>query len=172
MERALFVVGQPSGGKSGHLKAMFLDRRFGNNGNPWERSGRIPPVALSNERTLLIFSQSAQERRRSMEQWIARIRESIRPGRWCFAGALQAVGGDGLPDALQYVQAFIEAFSPERIRICFLSPDQQLRPISDFLDLEQVISAISSMDGVEGVFVDFRLLDTNAMMMADFFDFT
>jgi hypothetical protein len=171
MERALFVVGQPGGGKSAHLKNMFLDWRFHTSGVLWKKTGPIPPVALSNERTLRIFSQSAQEGGHSIQQWIDRIKESIGPGRWCFGGALQAKGAKKLPEALPYVEAFIEAFSPERVRICFLSPDKSDRTIDQFLDLEEVIPAILSMDGVECVFIDAKLLNTNALMMADFFDF-
>ena len=176
VERALFVVGQHGAGKSAHLKNMFLDQRFHTGARPLRRRrrGAIAPIALSNERTLLVFSQSAPERGYTIRQWIDRIRESMGGGRWCFAGALRAqYTGELESDALQHVQAFIETFSPERVRICFLSPDIKGRLVDDFLDPnEQIIPTISSLDRVEGIFIDYRLLKTNAMMMADFFDFT
>lgn len=172
LERALFVVGQPGAGKSAHLKNMFRDWRFGNKGEPWDDPGPIPVVVLSNGRKLRIFLQSAQERDRDIQPWLDRIRQSIGPGRWCFAGALQAKGGDTLPDALEYIQAFIEAFAPERVRVCFLSPDSHGRTIGTVLDLDEAMESLESMDTVESVFIDFQLIDTNALMMADFFDFT
>jgi hypothetical protein len=171
MERALFVVGQPGAGKSAHLKHMFRDWRFGNEGEPWDNPGPIPVVFLSNERKLRIFLQSAQERDRDIQPWIDRIRQSFDTGRWCFAGALQAEAGDELPNALEYIQAFIEALAPERVRICFLSPDGQGRTINTFLEFDGTIRSIELMDNVESALIDFQLLDTNALMMADFFDF-
>jgi hypothetical protein len=173
VERALFVVGQHGAGKSAHLKNMFLDWRFHTDGKHRRSNGRISPVALSNERTLLILSQSAPERGYTIWQWIDRIKQSMNGGRWCFAGALRAqYRGELESDALQHVQAFIETFSPERVRICFLSPDSKMRRIDDYLDPDnKIIPAIASMHNVECLFIDFRLINTNAMMMADFFDF-
>jgi hypothetical protein len=171
-ERALFVVGQPGAGKSAHLKNMFRDWRFGNEGNPWDVPGPVPVVILSNERKLRIALQSAQERDRDIKPWLERIRQSFDTGRWCFAGALQANGGDDFPGAIEYIQAFVETFTPERVRVCFLSPDSQGRTIDSFLNLDEVIPSIEPMDVVEAITIDFRLLDTNALMMADFFDFT
>jgi hypothetical protein len=172
VERALFVVGQHGAGKSAHLQNMFRDKRFHTAGVPWRSRGRIKRVALSNERTLMVFSQSFEERGHTVQQWISGIKQAAGERRWCFAGALRAqYAGELESDALLHIMAFIETFSPERVRICFLSPDSRDRPIGNFLDLDAVIPAISSMDGVECVFIDFHLLKTNAMMMADFFDF-
>jgi hypothetical protein len=172
LERALFVVGQPRAGKSRHLRGMFRDWRFGRRGQPSRERGPIPPVALSNERMLLIFPSSPQENRLAPQDWLDRIQQAMGSGRWCFAGALQGRGTAGLPDAIQYVQSFANRFHPERIRTCFLSPDGQNRAIGNFVNLAQAIPAIAHIDGAECVFIDAQLEATNGLLLADFFDFS
>lgn len=114
---------------------------------------------------------SPQEKRIQPEDWVGAIHRAMNPGRWCFAGALQAKGTGGMPDAISYVESFVEAFSPERIRVCFLSPDHQGRVI-DGITLGDFIQTITGINNAECIWINGHMVEHNALVLADFFDFT
>ncbi|MCK4815705.1 hypothetical protein KA005_08045, partial [bacterium] len=124
IERALFVVGDQNTGKSVQLRSMFADWRF-------ESEGEIPTSAkikesiyLSQNRSLHIRLTSPHEYGDTPKEYLDKIENKTQKGRWCFAGALQPNATNKMPDVLASVQKFVNKFSPERVRICFLSPDR------------------------------------------------
>jgi len=172
IERALFVVAYRNGGKSTHLRSMFADSRFHTSGvipSPAETS---KTVDLSNERHLFIKIMSLHETNRTLKNYFDKIEDKCKSGRWCFAGALRPSPENKIKENLgEIVEAFIARFEPERVRICFLSPDH-----NDEL-IDNAIMQLAAIEGIECVVIDassdnaYRLTD-NGLFLADFFDFT
>jgi len=175
LERALFVVAPPDSGKSTTLRSMFLDRRLGLNGVPPPSSSqrRIADVYhLSNERRLHLRLTSPHEYGESPKDFIEKARGNMTDGRWCFACPFQPDARNQMPDVVESVKLFIGGFSPERIRVGFLSPNRHGQEVGKFLpgrDLTQELLAISK---VEVMCIDGRQRNKNGLLLADFFDFT
>lgn len=174
LERALFVVGRRDAGKSHQLRAMFLDRRFGTDGEYPGSPGRLPVVHLSHLRRLAIRVASPHERGQSVEEYLERVRNQLGPGRWCFAGALQSGDTGTLPGPKAYLESFVQELTPERVRVCILSPDFQDRTLETAL-LERRLRRIPSVetvsfDATADIFEDPE--EAHGLFLADFFDFS
>jgi hypothetical protein len=171
IERALFVIGGRDAGKSIQLRSMCLDWKFGKKGII-PRRGRIAIINLSHDRKLFIKLDSPHEESLDVEQWLDIIADG-KSGRWCFAGALHPVELNNMPGLKTSVKAFYKRFLPERIRICFLSPDKDGNPITESVNnIDTLIHSLRSIKGVECTFIDARSKTANGLILADFFDFT
>lgn len=172
LERALFVVGGRNTGKSTQLRSMCLDMRFGYEGDIPERVKIRQEISLSNERKLFIKLDSPHEEKISIDEWLGKV-DTDRSGRWCFAGALHPKDLYKMPDLKTSIQAFYKRFLPERIRICFLSPDKDNNSITSSVNnINSLIDSLLSIEGVECMFIDARSKTANGLILADFFDFT
>ena len=175
LERALFVVAPRDSGKSTTLRSLFCDHRFGRNGEvPLSAEFKnLPEVYhLSNERRLYLRLTSPHENGESPEKFIDKTKGIMGSGRWCFAGPMQANAFKNMPDVVTSVEAFIEAFQPERLRIAFLSPNRHGQVLSDFLPSRDLSQELLSIDRVEVLCMDGRERGKNGLLLADFFDFT
>lgn len=171
LERALFVVGNRHTGKSTQLRSMCLDTRFGYGGTI-PTLGRISVINLSNERKLLIKLDSPHEEELSIDEWI-NIVSKDKTGRWCFAGALHPKKLNKMPSLAASLRAFCNYYLPERVRICFLSPDKDNNLITDSINnINNTIDSLHNIGGVECIFIDARSRTANGLVLADFFDFT
>ena len=75
-----------------------------------------------------------------------------------------------MPSGADTINAFIQRFTPERIRAVFLNPDRHgTRLPDDFLSAET--DRLWST-GTEVIAVDARGREMNGLILADFFDFT
>ena len=170
LERALFVIGPQNSGKSVQLRSMFVDRRFGTDGQiPVSRNVR-ETIFLSNERRLHLRLTSPHEMEEDIETFLTKIESKTRVGRWCFAGALQIEADGSMPDVVETLQEFVQRFSPERARVCFLSPDRH-GEWGDLSYFDSYIQRLLAIDGIEYLFIDARDRGTNGLLLADFFDF-
>lgn len=168
IERALFVVGEPNDGKSTQLRSLFCDRRFGGNGKI-PISKKIPETyVLSHERSLYLRLTSPHEYNESPDDLFEKIREKAISGRWAIASPLQPEARNKMPDVVETVRLFIETFSPERIRVCFLSPNQAGN-VSDNRSRQQ---SLWKLKNVECLTLDARTRAGNGFIYADFFDYT
>ena len=178
IERALFLVGDRSAGKSTHLRSMFEDCRFHTFGEIPTPAETRETVKLSNERNLFIRIMSAHETELTLKQYFDKIEEKCQPGRWCFAGALWPAPGNKIKENLaEIIEAFVDRFEPERVRLCFLSPDHNNKLITNFINVNDQIARLRKIDGVECAVIDGYLNDIHPMtasglFLADFFDFT
>jgi hypothetical protein len=172
LERALFVVGNRNTGKSTQLRSMCLDLRFGYDGEIPERGRMSSVINLSNERKLFIKLDSPHEEKLSIDEWLDKV-DADRSGRWCFAGALHPIELYKMPDLKASVKAFHKRFLPERIRVCFLSPDKDGQLITEAVsNINALVDSLRRIDGVECMFIDARSKTANGLVLADFFDFT
>lgn len=170
MERALFVVGPQDSGKSSCLRSIFKDRRFGGDGKP-PKKRKIPEVYnISNERYLYMRLTSPHESGDTPKVFLNKIARKCNFGRWCFAGALQIDAYKNMPDILETIKLFISRFSPERVRVCFLSPDRH----SVEYDVNSKINQLHRLNDsqIECLKMDARIEHKNGLLLADFFDFT
>lgn len=173
LERALFVVAPRHFGKSTTLRSMFLDRRFQTNGEIPEASKLPDDYAISNERRLYLRLTSPHESNESLPEFLAKTKSKMPSGRWCFAGPLHPDAFKRMPDTVTTIEAFINAFHPERVRVAVLSPNHQGVDVSDFLDGRDLLAELHSIDDrVEVVSLDVRRREKNGLFLADFFDFT
>lgn len=172
LERALFVVAPPDSGKSTQLRAMFLDRRLGTEGNiPSTRN--IPETYyISNERRLHLRLTSPHEYGESPEEYMDKAKGKMGSGRWCFACALQPDAHNKMPDVVDSVRSFIAAFDPERVRVVFLSPNRHGLELKGFVPGRDLTDELLRINGVEVACVDARHRAANGLFLADFFDFT
>ena len=106
-----------------------------------------------------------------IETFLSKVEEKMDSGRWCFAGALQVEAEENMPDLVATIQAFVQRFTPERIRICFLSPCWQ-GEVMDLSFFDTYIPGLLNIEGVEYIFIDARNREANGLCFADFFDFT
>lgn len=173
VERALFVIGGQSAGKSHCLRAMFWDHRFQKGGRFRNGRGQLPLVRLSRERRLRIVLSSPQEKGWTIQEYFDVI-GSLADGRWCFAGALQAgKSSSGAGRAREVIEAFVAHYAPERVRACVLSPDfaantlprdnieRSLRRIHNTETCSFDATADSELEPFAG----------HGLFLADFFDF-
>ena len=169
IERVLLVAGGRGSGKSTQLRAMFLDPRLG-------YDGQIPTIRrpreryrLSPDRQLYVRFSSPHESNATLEEFLNKIETKSVSGRWCFAGAVQIESTNRVPDLRDVVDAIVQRFSPERIRIALLSPDRRGRQLADANDhLENLREAAPV---VEVMSIDARTREGNGLLLADTFDF-
>ena len=173
IERALFVVGDQNTGKSVQLRSMFLDRRFGSK-KIIPTSSKIKEfIYLSEHRGLHIRLTSPHEYGDTPNSFLATIKNKTHEGRWCFAGALQPEASNKMPDVRTCVEKFVKRFDPEKVRICFLSPDRHGSLIHNKMNnFDSIVDSLLYIRNVEVIFIDARSRETNGLLLADFFDFT
>jgi hypothetical protein len=106
------------------------------------------------------------------DQFIEKTRGKMIEGRWCFAGPLQPEAFREMPDVVQTVRAFVASFSPERVRVAFLSPSRHGMQIAEFLRGRDLMDELNSIGGIEAICIDGRRRGVNGLLLADFFDFT
>lgn len=75
-----------------------------------------------------------------------------------------------LLDVIETVRKFTDHFSPEHVRVCFLSPDQA--GVEHRVKYRPLIDNLWQIDGVECMILDARSNTKNAFIYADFFDFS
>ena len=108
LERTLFVVGDQNTGKSVQLRSMFLDQRFGAEGVIPTASKIKEFVSLSHDRWLHIRLTSPHEYGDSLKEYLDKIENKMQVGRWCFAGALQPLAANNMPDVSKTVENFVQ----------------------------------------------------------------
>jgi hypothetical protein len=174
VERAQFVVAPQDSGKSSQLRSIFLDRRFGMDGQipSSSQQKKLPDTYyISNERRLYLRLTSPNEYGETPKEFIDKTRGKMGDGRWSFLGPLQPDAFKQMPDVVDSVKYFINAFNPERVRVVFLSPNRHGTEVDNFIpgrDLRDELLQI----GVEVACIDARRRAVNGLMLADFFDFT
>ena len=84
-------------------------------------------------------------------------------------GPLQPNPFNRMPGLVEIVAAFVDRFSPERLRVVYLSPDRNgdivfgtTAPLDQLRDIE----------AVEVCAIDARDREWNGLFLADFLDFT
>ena len=174
VERALFVVAPQDSGKSTQLRSLFLDRRFGIN-------GQIPPsnqqrnltetYCIGNNRQLFLRLTSPHEYGDTPQQFHRKIRRKTGDGRWCIAGAFQPDAFKFMPDVVESVRLFQNEFVPERIRILFLSPTRHSVGFADYSSGRDLTAELQALSRVEVALIDARNREANGLLIADFFDF-
>lgn len=175
LERALFVVAPQDSGKSTTLRSLFKDRRLGTGGSPPSSADqkRLPEIYhLSNERRLYLRLTSPHEYGETPKEFIEKTKDKMGSGRWCFAGPFQPDAFRNMPDVVASVEAFIQAFQPERLRIAFLSPNRHGQEVDTFLPSRDLRRELLSIESIEVLCIDGRERGKNGLMLADFFDFT
>lgn len=175
LERALFVVAPQDSGKSTTLRSLFLDRRLGREGVPPPSSEqpRLPEIYhLSNERHLYLRLTSPHENGETLKKFLEKTSNKMEAGRWCYAGPFQPDAFRKMPDVVKSVESFIGAFSPERARVAFLSPNRHGHSVETFLPGRDLTQELLAVPGVEVMCLDGRQRGKNGLLLADFFDFT
>ena len=176
IERALFLMGAQETGKSTQLRSMFLDPRLGTGGQiPVDRN-LVKSYPLSTHRWLYLRLTSPHEsRNEDMQTFLDKCARRMTPGpdlrRWNFAGALQIARTPDLPNGCQVIKAFVEAFSPERVRAVILSPTCQGKPI-EWDSIRALTENLRDQTACEVAIIDATRQTANGLMLADFFDFT
>ena len=172
IERALFVVGDQNTGKSVQLRSMFLDWRFGSEGIIPISSKIKESICLSEHRSLHIRLTSPHEYGDTPKSFLDKIENKTNVGRWNFAGAFQPEASNKMPDVKVSVEKFVNRFDPERVRVCFLSPDLHGNLIHNKMSsFDSIVDSLISIDNVEVIFIDARSREANGLLLADFFDF-
>ena len=175
LERALFVVAPQDSGKSTTLRSIFRDRRFGTSGEPpaSAEQRRLPEIYwMSNERRLYLRLTSPHEYGESSEEFIEKTQGKMVQGRWCFTSPLQPAAFRSMPDVVESVSQFCAAFSPERVRVAFLSPNRHGTLLDQFLPGRDLSAELLASPRVEVLCIDGRQRGVNGLLLADFFDFT
>ena len=177
VERALFIIGDQDTGKSTQLRSMFRDWRFGRRGAiPNDRN--IPNTyPLSNERWLYLRLTSPHESDENLGEFLDKCDENMQSWgsyvrRWNFAGALQVSASNKMQEEPEKViDAFINRFKPERVRVAILSPNK-LGIALDPKVIRSLTKELRALPGCETMAVDATSKRGNGLMYADFFDFT
>ena len=154
---------------------MFKDRRLGTDGvTPPSGQKRLSDCYwFSNERRLYLRLTSPHEANETVKEFIVKTRGKMGAGRWCFAGPLQPNACNKMPDVVATVQAFIDEFSPERVRVALLSPNRHGQTAESFLPGRDITDELLAMiPSVEVLCLDGRKRDVNGLLLSDFFDFT
>ncbi|AXF20509.1 hypothetical protein CUJ89_08470 [Burkholderia pyrrocinia] len=172
-ERALFVIAPRNHGKSTTLRSLFLDQRLGRNGKIPDELKLNDDYYLSNERRLYLRLTSPHEADENLDHFLSKSSEKMRGrGRWNFAGPLHPAAYKSMPDAVTTVDAFVNFFQPERVRVALLSPNHQGTNDLEWDGGGDLSSDLLGIDGVEVVRIDVRQRNKNGLLLADFFDFT
>lgn len=175
IERALFLMGAENAGKSTQLRSMFLDPRLGTGGEIPTARKPHDSYALSTHRSLHIRLTSPHEAKEDMRRFLDKCNRKMKPGpelrRWNFASALQIAGTPILPNGCQVIEAFVETFSPERVRAVILSPTRAGKPI-EWNSISSLTETLRDRTACEVLTVDATHRTANGLMLADFFDFT
>lgn len=174
IERALFVVGNQNTGKSTQLRSIFCDYKFGTRGDIPDAKNLSETYYLSHDRRLYLRLTSPNEWNESLEEFLTKTKSKTGSGRWCIASPLQPLPEKKMPGLLDVVQGFVSRFEPERVRVCFLSPDYNGNRLSESsdLDIETLVDDLWRISGVECLFIDARDRAKNGLLLADFLDFT
>ena len=155
---------------------MFKDHRLGMGGvPPTSSTHRCLPAYywLSDKRRLYLRLTSPHEANETLKFFIKKTRGRMVGGRWCFAGPLQPNACNKMPDAVESVQAFVDAFSPERVRVALLSRKQYWVDIAkSFLPNRDITAELLRIPRVEVLCLDGRQRGVNGLLLADLFDFT
>ena len=77
-----------------------------------------------------------------------------------------------MPDVVESVQYFIRAFTPERTRVVFLSPNRHGATLADYAPGRDLTDELLRIPTAEVANVDGRRRRVNGLQLADFFDFT
>ena len=178
VERALFIIGDQNTGKSTQLRSMFRDWRFGKEGEiPRDRN--IPNAyPLSNERWLYLRLTSPHESDENLEEFLNKCDKNMQSWdsyarRWNFAGALQVSALNKMQERPEKViDAFINRFKSERVRVVILSPDRLGRELDPPQVIRSLTKELRALPGCETMTVDATSRSGNGLMYADFFDFT
>jgi len=91
---------------------------------------------------------------------------------WCFATPFQPDAFRNMPDVVETMHGFVAAFSPERTRVAFLSPNRHGATIDGFLPGRDLLDKLLNISTVEVLGMDGRRRNVNGLLLADFFDFT
>ena len=170
IERALFVVGEPDDGKSTQLRSLFIDKRYSKNGTI-PTGKKIPETyILSHDRRLYLRLTSPHEYGESPEEFLKKVRSKTVEGRWVFASPLQPDPRNKMPGVVETVELFVREFSPERTRVCLLSPGQSGNEGNHHLTAQ--FDGLWNIDGVECIVLDARTRARNGLIYADFLDFS
>ncbi len=170
IERFLFVVGGRDTGKSTQLRSIFRDPRLGTNGQvPTNRSVR-DRYRLSIDRGLYIRLTSPHEAGESLRQFLDKTDHKTQGRRWCVAAPLQLDAFKTMPDLTRTVAAVIARFTPERIRVCALSPDRHGTALPP-AQLDALFDVLWSLGPVECHALDARQRTRNDTLLAGFLDF-
>ena len=169
IERVLLVAGRRNTGKSTQLRAMFRDPRLGNAGEVLTKRNPLKRYRLSPDRRLYLRLRSPHESDKTLEEFMDEIAAKTIAGRWCVASAVQIEAAGRMPGLPTVVAAIHERFSPERIRIVLLSPDQRGDPLADAN--RHLADLRGAAEVAEVMCVDARTREGNGLLLADTFDF-
>ena len=180
LERILFVVGKGNAGKSRLLRSMFVDPRFGTDGQVPDSSQNrrgISTVQLSRERCLSIRYSSPHENYRSLPEFLADLDKRMANSwksywRFNFACAMQPFATKKTPSVVD-ICAALEPLYPERVRLVQVHPrqddeDGDLLASTDADRLRAMNVEVVTIDGRWG---SPRKPHPNGQFLADFFDF-
>jgi len=148
---------------------LFRDKRFGTNGRIPKQSKLPAAYTLSHERSLYLRLTSPHEYDETPEEFFEKIRLSTLSGRWAVASPLQPNARNKMPDVVETVRLFIRTFGPERVRVCFLVPNQAG---DGKLSTHALLDSLWKLSGVECISLDARTKTRNGLVYADFFDYT
>jgi hypothetical protein len=182
-ERFLLVVGDQNTGKSTQLRSMFLDPRINDSrlgGKKIIPSTRdfpnLPKIySLSHGRSLYLRLSSPHEKGEKLKEFLDDILSKAVSGRWCVAAAFQISPDNQITENLPViVESIAQRFSPERIRICILSPVHYGSLVSDVsgVDIQQLVQELQAIPSCEVITIDARDRQANGLLLADTFDFT
>lgn len=172
LERALFVVAPPNAGKSVSLRSLLIDRRIVAEGEASTAPRLKDAYHLSSERRLHIRLMSPHEAGDTPDEFHWKAETKMGNGRWNFAGALQPLPRNRMPDVVRTVALFQEHFEPERVRVAFLDKTRQGLSLDDYSDSRDLRDELLALEGVEVICIDGRRKHRNGLLLADFFDFT
>ena len=169
IERVLLIAGAQDTGKSTQIRSMFVDPRFGTNGQIPEARNLPNGYSLSPSRRLYLRLTSPHEAGESLNQFLEKIEENTDSrGRWNVVSAVQVAAAGGMPDLSLLVAALDERFRPERIRVAILSPDRHGKVLHEAPTLMQTLQDILPC---ETLCIDARSRHRNGLLLADTFDF-
>jgi len=119
---------------------------------------------------LYVRLTSPHERGESPKDFFKKIKQNTGEGRWSIAVPLQPDQANKMPNVVGTVRKFRAIFFPERVRVCFLSPD--CRGVVHDEEIGPLINKLWKIDGVECVMIDATNTNKNGLFYSDFFDFT
>jgi hypothetical protein len=172
IERFLFVVGAPNTGKSTQLRSLFIDPRLGTDGQvPTSRKVEAH-YKLSIDRRLYLRLTSPHEYGESLKDFLQKTAANTTEGRWCAAVPLQPDASEyGMTDLVKTVKAVIKEFTPERVRVCILSPDRHGN-IWENKRLQKLFGRLWRLGPVECHCIDARERTTNGTLLAGYLDYS